>query len=229
MLGRTFLQEAYLVVDYERSNFTVAPADFSDPLPSSHIVTIYSPKHLPPQPNHSELSTGAIAGIAVGAAIFVQTLFLAAFLWRHHRKQPKEEEVLEIDSAAAGSDVKARRISELATPNSPRLHFSSQGYFSDQAKPPLVEPIPEIESPPAVLELESLPLSGASWRSDGQYFDGHFGLDEERIEGRLAGAGVHELPGVDGMFQVQGQHFELVIRRSGASPQESPRTEDPGH
>lgn len=229
-LGRTFLQEAYLVVDYERSNFTVAPANFSDPLPSPHNIAIYSPKHLPPQPKHSGLSTGAIAGIAVGAAILVLILLFAAFLLlRHRRKRPKEEKVLEIDSAAAGSDVKARQTSELATPNSPPPRFSSQGYFGDQVKPPLVEPISEMESPPAVLELESPPLSDASRRSDGQYFDGHFGSDEERVEGRLARAGVHELPGDDGIFQVQGQHFEPLVRRPGASPQESPRTEDPGH
>ncbi|OCK87546.1 acid protease [Cenococcum geophilum 1.58] len=230
VLGRTFLQEAYLVVDYERGNFTVAPANFSDPLPSSHIVTIYSPKHLPPQSKHSGPNTRAIAGIAVGATIFVLILLLAAFLlWRNRRERPKEEKVLEIDSAAAGPDVKAHRISELATPNLPPPRFSSQGYFGDQAKPPLVEPILEMESPPAVLELESPPLSDASRRSDGQYFDGHFGSDEERMEGRLAGVGVHELPGDDSMFQVQGQHFEPIVRRSGASPQESPRTEDPGH
>lgn len=40
VLGRTFLQEAYIVVDYERSNFTVAPAIFADPMPTPGLVPI---------------------------------------------------------------------------------------------------------------------------------------------------------------------------------------------
>lgn len=37
VLGRTFLQEAYLIVDYERSNFTVAQTVFPDPMPSPKL------------------------------------------------------------------------------------------------------------------------------------------------------------------------------------------------
>lgn len=55
VLGRTLLQEAYLIVDYERANFTVAQATFPDPLPAAKIITIRPPKTekptiIPPHP-----------------------------------------------------------------------------------------------------------------------------------------------------------------------------------
>ena len=40
-LGRAFLQEAYIAVDYERRHFNVGQAVFSTPMPKSDIVTIW--------------------------------------------------------------------------------------------------------------------------------------------------------------------------------------------
>ena len=90
-LGRTFLQEAYLVVDYEQSNFSVNQAVFLEPNPA-HIVTVHSSNYTPtngsgaaaaPQP-HS-LDHGAIAGIVVGIVAFVY-MFTAIVLFVCHNK-----------------------------------------------------------------------------------------------------------------------------------------------
>lgn len=86
VLGRTLLQEAYLIVDYERANFTVAQAVFPDPLPAAQVVTINPPTE-GKRNGSSSLSTGAIAGIAVGVALFLLLLGLAAFFLLRKRRQ----------------------------------------------------------------------------------------------------------------------------------------------
>ncbi|MCJ1383430.1 hypothetical protein MMC17_006544 [Xylographa soralifera] len=53
-LGRTFLQEAYLTVDYERSLFSISQASFPDPRKSQPIVPIYRPSNVVSWPGISE-------------------------------------------------------------------------------------------------------------------------------------------------------------------------------
>jgi hypothetical protein len=87
-LGRTFLQESYLTVDYERGNFSVAQATFSASGPSSVIVPINRPAFVIQTPSRSGLGTGAIAGIAAGGGvILIALLLLAFFLWRRSKKK----------------------------------------------------------------------------------------------------------------------------------------------
>lgn len=88
VLGRAFLQEAYLVVDWDRSNFTISPASQRSNR-TRDIVAIF-----PPLENKSStaLSTGAIVGIVIGAVIVL--VIPIAFLWwkrRRPRERPKEE------------------------------------------------------------------------------------------------------------------------------------------
>ncbi|KAF2763797.1 acid protease, partial [Teratosphaeria nubilosa] len=58
-LGRTFFQEAYVTADYNRSQFTVSPAQHQQ---ATNIIAVD-----PPGGSGSGLSGGAIAGIVVGA------------------------------------------------------------------------------------------------------------------------------------------------------------------
>ena len=94
-LGRTFLQEAYLIADYERKQFSVHQAVFPDtgvqqdlqiiqPLStnSSNVTTIPSPV----PSSGSSISTGALAGIIV-AAIIVVLGALAGGFWLYRRKK----------------------------------------------------------------------------------------------------------------------------------------------
>lgn len=91
-LGRTFLQEAYVTVDYERSKFFISQAVFKDENPQQ-IVTI---NHLAPFTDSSSdiaklnsshsLSSGAIAGIILGAVtLLVVTGTLVFFLLRQRK------------------------------------------------------------------------------------------------------------------------------------------------
>jgi len=105
-IGRALLQEAYLVVDYERRNFTISQANFSNPMPAERIVTIHSPSTS--SSSSSGLSTGAIAGIAAGcgAAAIIAILALILFFFRRRRQSKARIAELE-DSAKArpGADA----------------------------------------------------------------------------------------------------------------------------
>lgn len=99
VLGRTMLQEAYLIVDYERANFTVAQAAFPDPLPAANVITIKSPNASDTTSAQSSgLSTGAIAGIAIGGVALLVFAVLAYFLRRRRRRQRSGEQLIELPS-----------------------------------------------------------------------------------------------------------------------------------
>ncbi|TRX92403.1 hypothetical protein FHL15_006789 [Xylaria flabelliformis] len=77
-LGRTFLQEAYLSVDYERRTFNVSACTWDEGA-EENIVTILSKDHQndndssspqgPSQSRDHRLNGGAIAGIIIGAIV----------------------------------------------------------------------------------------------------------------------------------------------------------------
>jgi hypothetical protein len=97
-LGRTLLQEAYLVVDYERRNFSIGQATFADPLPAQRIVTIQPSST--PDSGSGGIGGGAIAGIAIGVAVLVLALVGGFFFWRR-RKQQRERNTPELEAIAA--------------------------------------------------------------------------------------------------------------------------------
>jgi hypothetical protein len=109
-LGRTFLQEAYLTVDYERRNFSVSQATFVDGA-TSIITPIFSPSltsnitHLttssanPPTDHSSGLTPGPIAGIVI-SVIFLLILCPGAFTWYRRRAAPSPRHAVVADTAA---------------------------------------------------------------------------------------------------------------------------------
>jgi hypothetical protein len=96
-LGRTLLQEAYLVVDYERRNFTLHQAAFSQPLPASRIVTISANGTSTNNGSSSGLGTGAIAGIAVAGAVAGILLIVALILFLRKQQKNKKNKIGELD------------------------------------------------------------------------------------------------------------------------------------
>ncbi|KAL9056246.1 MAG: hypothetical protein Q9162_003037 [Coniocarpon cinnabarinum] len=98
-LGRTFLQEAYLMVDYDRLNFSLSPAQYlSAPSQGSTLEATYPPGYAPditmttPQPG-KKLSSGAIAGIAIAAVIAgLAAIAVAYFIMRRRRNKARKQQ-----------------------------------------------------------------------------------------------------------------------------------------
>jgi hypothetical protein len=82
VLGRTFLQEAYLITDWSRRTFKLGQSLYHNGV-SNNIVPI-----LPEDSTSSKLSAGAIAGIAIGAAVAMLGLCILGW-WIFRQKQKK--------------------------------------------------------------------------------------------------------------------------------------------
>nr|POE99405.1 hypothetical protein CFP56_52797 [Quercus suber] len=92
-IGRTLLQEAYVIADFEQNNFTIAQASF-DNLDAPNLVAIRTVSNSPSvstsesNPGSSSLSGGAIAGIVVGAIVAMAIIAGVVFFFvRRHRRQ----------------------------------------------------------------------------------------------------------------------------------------------
>lgn len=84
------------MVNYDRQEFFVSPATFPDPPVETRLVTIGADgNHV-----HSGLSTGAIAGIAVGAAALM-LIIAAVFFWRWRKNRKVQKLRSELTSRAS--------------------------------------------------------------------------------------------------------------------------------
>ena len=229
VLGRAFLQETYLTVDYERLNFTVSPANYTTPMPPSYVIPVLSKSHIASLSGHSGLPHGALAGIAAGAAIGLLLLLAGAFYaWRRRRNgNPYQKHVPGMKSAGGDAEAKDRRASELSS-NPP-------GYEERDTKGSVCMPIeeePHEMDSPSVFEMESPPLGGAGLRTPRSPRCESTECFERRARqgSRLSGtlSQVHELAGDDGRFNVHGQHFEPVHSR-GLSEVSSASAKMRGH
>lgn len=97
-LGRTFLQEAYLIVDWERRNFSVSQCSWVASA-SQHLVPIFpvngtnSGGMAAGASKMTSLGTGAIVGIVVGAAVAASIFGVIVFvMYRRKSKQVQEDD-----------------------------------------------------------------------------------------------------------------------------------------
>ncbi|KAF2035880.1 acid protease [Setomelanomma holmii] len=97
-LGRAFLQEVYISVDWERDVFNISQAVFASPPLPLDVVTV-EPKNrtdsLVPRPGQarsSKLSPRAIAGIAVGVLVLMGMIAgLGWWMYRRRRAARRED------------------------------------------------------------------------------------------------------------------------------------------
>jgi hypothetical protein len=123
ILGRTFLQEAYLTVDWERQNFSVSAVDWTFGNPPQ-LVPIVSPQYAVdtnPRKKKNLLSTAAIIGIALGGGFVFALLMIAVGWWfwrrRHQQKLQaiKAKYEAEVAAVAATKKTTQDRIDEPPT------------------------------------------------------------------------------------------------------------------
>lgn len=138
--GRTFLQEAYLIVDHERSNFSVSQVSWIANAQSS-IISIQALSNSTDSNggdggnssgggSSSGLAMAAIIGIAVGvgAAVVIAAILLFC-LWRRRQQKRKAEserqEKLRRD-AQVDKDNQSEKSSDGAMPSSPAPNANAE-------------------------------------------------------------------------------------------------------
>ena len=109
-IGRTFFQEAYISIDYERQHFNVSQRDwaFQDEthlVGIPHALGVSIGAGLPGKPplQSNRLGGGIIAGIVIGAVAVIAILALLAWLYRRHKKNMKKQRGEKLESNT-GSD-----------------------------------------------------------------------------------------------------------------------------
>ena len=115
VLGRTFLQEAYLTVDWERQNFTVSQAVFDStsqnliPINPVGLASNSTSTPITPPPKSSNTKTiGIAAGIAILAILIIALALLFFFLRR--RRARKHAEAIAAAEIRATEAEKANEI-----------------------------------------------------------------------------------------------------------------------
>ena len=94
-LGRTFLQEAYLTVDYERSTFQVQQAVFPDQSIAQKLVAVQPENHTVNDTNMangngaSKPGVGLEAGAIIGSLVAVGLISIAALLCIRQRRKKR--------------------------------------------------------------------------------------------------------------------------------------------
>ncbi|SLM33544.1 Aspartic peptidase domain [Lasallia pustulata] len=96
-LGRAFLQEAYLIIDWEHKNFSISQCVFDDavsngrpqlvPILSKDAVAIQMPSPAPAK--KSSPSTGEIAGIAIGVVVLLALLIGGFVIYKLKQRKRK--------------------------------------------------------------------------------------------------------------------------------------------
>ncbi|RFU74103.1 eukaryotic aspartyl protease family [Trichoderma arundinaceum] len=99
VIGRSFLQEAYLITKYDEAVFSVHQAKFPQrPIGDANLMPINQPNNSPypgpPKPTSAKLNTGQMVGIAAGAILLCLFCVLSVYCLCHRRKlQEKGDEV----------------------------------------------------------------------------------------------------------------------------------------
>ncbi|TVY37225.1 Candidapepsin [Lachnellula occidentalis] len=110
-IGRAFLQEAYLITDYERNTYSIHQAvHTSDPLGNTSIINISQSQDsdFTPLPSYNKsntkLATGAIVGIVIGVIAILALAAFGFYFWRRRTAitSTDDEKPLEIAQPRGG-------------------------------------------------------------------------------------------------------------------------------
>jgi hypothetical protein len=115
ILGRTFLQSAYLSADYDRNMFKLSQALYPASSVAQNLVAIFPPANESPlsdpkkEDSSTGLSTGVIAGIAVAAVVIVAIVAAIFFIIYRRKKAKKDKKGAEL----ADTDVLHNKAHEV--------------------------------------------------------------------------------------------------------------------
>lgn len=161
-IGRVFLQEAYIGVDFESGTFNVSAARWDELDPE--IITILSEESKATAEKTGDLPSGAIAGIVVGCVVGIALVIACAWLMVRKRKR---KNIIQHDAVETGANEKIRyemqppselesntlKISEL-----PGKQGDSELYES--------RAVPELGSRDCIYEMSAGPVPGLPAKYD---------------------------------------------------------------
>ncbi|PNS16369.1 hypothetical protein CAC42_103 [Sphaceloma murrayae] len=209
-LGRVFFQEAYVIADYDRRNFTVAPCKWDDTTNTPAIRSILNPELASAAAAAAAaakfsggLSTGAKAGIAVGAVAIVALLAVVFLLRRRRDKKRVADAAAEQKAAEERAEMDRRHASAIAEKIDNRSFFSAGGgelgseggvHEMEHDRAVAIKCLPELDSPDAKTGLE---MEG----------DGYFANDRKvRVD-------IHEVEGsTPGVYELEAREKERERR-----------------
>ncbi|KAL2206518.1 acid protease [Sarocladium strictum] len=176
VIGRSFLQEAYIVTQYDQRQFSVHQARFpKEPIRGAEIETLgqgsNSPYPGPAVSKKSGLTTGAIVGIVVGVVL---ACVLAFVVWFFYRRRQKARSPTPADSIDEAKDTGSSTTS--STPSTPLARLWSRLRGKSTTASPVAEkatPVPPAEA--AHGEIYELPAPVPPAELDG--------IDESEMTG----------------------------------------------
>ncbi|KAL8721967.1 MAG: hypothetical protein Q9181_007593 [Wetmoreana brouardii] len=112
-LGRTFLQEAYLIADYERHNFSISQCAWVENA-QQDIVAIRSPTNETTYGHEHHLGSGAVAGIVIGCIIAISTVVLGLRFCSSRVLQSRRKPSAEDDDYSLGASSQLQKDGEVA-------------------------------------------------------------------------------------------------------------------
>jgi hypothetical protein len=139
ILGRTFLQETYLIADYERSQFSIHQRNWSAAYPTSSPITILpvstSTTSTTAAKKNSSLSPGAIAGIVLAVLLSIAlTLGLTIFCLRRHHKEDSSSSSANPTRSLSHKQSFQSNTSSSLLPLHKTTHNKSVKVFKDKEK-----------------------------------------------------------------------------------------------
>lgn len=120
-LGRAFLQNAYVIADYDRSNFSVSQAVFPNGSNTQQIVAIRRPNDSLLVTHHKTLSRNDVVGMAV-AAVVSSSIIVAAML-RHGVRKRFKAQVKEKSSGDKGMNTNEHEAEGVELENTQKPHY----------------------------------------------------------------------------------------------------------
>lgn len=130
VLGRAFFQEAYLVADYERSNFSLSACNWDASLAST-LVPILPLRG----PEKKTLGVGVYAGIAGGAVVLIILFVLAWWFW--FRPMRKKQQAAELAAYTPLSPSHPNHPTQTGGYQKPELDSQEVSTYNSSTKSPL--------------------------------------------------------------------------------------------
>ncbi|KAI1934773.1 hypothetical protein LOZ66_005628 [Ophidiomyces ophidiicola] len=172
-LGRAFLQEAYLTVDYERRNFSVSQAQFpSDAETSKNLVAIPHPLSAIYEQNpRSSLSPAAASGIGVGVAAIAIIATWGIVVMYKKRKKTKESNKQIPEKRDQKNEKRSRwKFWRSSNPSPPSELLGDEHFATEAPSDPSVTRF-ELQAPMAPVELEASEITNPLYSASGKRRD----------------------------------------------------------